>query len=81
MKLASSRIRVDDGQPRIYSGPCAQRRAAGPQRSRRLTERLGLCLRRSYIARRECLRDFAVLFLMGVACLGLMIWIGYRIAS
>lgn len=81
MRLASHRIQIVDGQPRIHSGREARRRAAGPQQSRRLTERLGLCLRRSSVFRRECVRDTAVLFGAAVAGLWFVAWIGYRIAQ
>ena len=58
------------------SGPQAPWQAAGAQQSRRLTERLGICLRRSSVYRRETARDLAQLCVAILAALAAMIIVG-----
>ena len=58
------------------SGSKAPWRAAGAQQSRRLTERLGICLRRSSVYRRETARDLAQLCVGILAALAAMIIVG-----
>lgn len=74
MKLKSSRIRIVDGQPRIHSGPEAQRRAAGPEQSQALTDRLNRAIRN----RRRYAEETIVFFLCamaGMACCLLGAWL------
>ena len=58
------------------SGPQAPWRAAGAQQSRRLSERLGICLRRSSAYRRETARDLAQLLIALVAAITALAFIG-----
>ena len=58
------------------SGPKGPWLAAGAQQSRRLTERLGICLRRSSVYRRETARDLAQLCVGILAALAAMIIVG-----
>ena len=57
-------------------GTGARHRAAGPQRSRRLTERLGVCLQRSSVFGDESARDLAQLLIVSVAALAVMALVG-----
>ena len=61
---------------RRTQGTDARRRAAGPQRSRRLTERLGVCLQRSSVFGDESARDLAQLLIVSVAALAVMALVG-----
>ena len=54
----------------------ARHRATDAQQSRCLTERLGACLRRSLIYRRETARDLAQLLVALVAASAVMAFLG-----
>ena len=60
----------------VPSGPQAPWRAAGPERSRRLAERLGACIRRNSAFRDETARDLAQLCVGILAALAAMIIVG-----